>query len=675
MKENYLQYVAFLHEIHSIVYMDEKRENELLAEIERFRRKDRRFERAEELSGMGYWGLDPTTGTIDWSDNYFRLLGYEPGEVEPSEEMFESHIHPADRERVAAAISSAISKKEDTGLEFRFVTKQGETRWGHSCASLILDDDGEIVGYDGFLRDITDMKETEERFQQLFDNMTNGVAIYRPVDDGSDFEFVDINRAGQELSTVRKEDVVGKRISETFPAVKEMGLLDILRRVYRTDTPETIPLTEYRDDRIVEWVENYVFKIPSGLVVVIYEDISEKQRTEEELIRAKELAEESDALKTAFLANMSHELRTPMNGIMGFADMLDEPDITESKRKSYIKIINDSCRKLLSIVNDILDISMLETGQVNVTDEEVRVNDVLMDVYSFFKPGVNETNVAFYTSAPLPDNQAVIRSDPTRLRQILNSLTDNAIKFTHRGHIRIGYKVKDGDIVFYVEDTGIGIPEHLHDTIFERFRQADVEYTRQYGGTGLGLTITKNLVELLGGTIWLKSTPGRGSIFYFDLPAEIEHPTTRSLPEAAGDAHGTDSTAQGEPAHTKEEAALPTVLVAEDDAINFLYIENLLRRRDITVIHAKNGKDAVDAVRQDPKIGLVLMDIKMPVMNGYEATEQIQAMRPELPVVALTAFAMPEDMSNAKERGFSGYIPKPFEQATLESTLDKFLGK
>lgn len=386
--------------------------------------------------------------------------------------------------------------------------------------------------------------------------------------------------------------------------------------------------------------------------------LAQIQRINEELKTATLNAEESYRLKSAFLANMSHEIRTPMNGIIGFSELLMDAELTLAKRRYYARIIIESSRQLLTLVDDILDLSRIETGKVNLLYEEVVVNDLINILFAFFEPQTGAKNITLQTVKPLINRNSTVMTDKTRLRQVLTNLLNNAIKFTTEGHIKFGYRKSGAYLQFFVEDTGIGIPEDLHQKIFEPFRQVQLEITQQMGGTGLGLSISTKLVELLGGKIWLKSKPGKGSVFYFTIPYQPPHHQRRVIPAA------------------EKTPVLNTpgmvVLIAEDDNINYLYLETVLSRNNIRLIRANNGIEAVELCQKHPEINLVLMDIKMPFMNGYDATRKIKKLFPDLPVIAQTAYAMNEDKVKASEAGCDDYITKPIKKGELLAMVEKY---
>jgi len=390
-----------------------------------------------------------------------------------------------------------------------------------------------------------------------------------------------------------------------------------------------------------------------------------QQKAERELVKAKEKAEESDRLKSSFLANMSHEIRTPMNGIMGFAQLLKDSQLTESQKEQYIRIMYNSSRQLLRIVNDVLDISKIETGQYQVHNEPFSLNDLMVELFTEFTSQAEYQDVHLYIYKAFPDEAAHIFSDRTKLRQILFNLLSNAYKFTRRGTIEFGYYSNESRLRFYVQDTGIGIPRDRLDQIFDRFNRGETPASAQYGGTGLGLSISRGLVELMGGTIGVQSEEGQGSVFYFDIPHEPVPYHNRSL-EVNG----------SEPLHSNADKR--DILIVEDDEINAIFLSELLRDLGMEeqyyhIHHVYKGQDAVDFCREHPGLELVLMDIKLPDIDGLKATQMIKEETPQMHIVAQTAHALNSERSRAIEGGFDDYISKPIDRQELSGILKKYL--
>jgi len=389
-------------------------------------------------------------------------------------------------------------------------------------------------------------------------------------------------------------------------------------------------------------------------------DITDRKLAEEALIEAKERAEENDRLKTAFLNNISHEIRTPMNAIIGFSGFLNEPELSPDKRKYFTEIICNASNHLLSVITDIINIATVEAGQASLKKTRINLNQVVRNLFNQFELKARERNIRLEFSTPLPDNYTNIDTDETKLMQILSNLIGNALKFTKQGHVKFGYTCQDHHLEFYIEDTGIGIAPELHEEIFERFRQADSTIARQFGGTGLGLSISKAYVELLGGKIWVSSKAGEGATFYFTLPFEMGH---------NGHSHS-------KVADTNEFISFDsskTILIAEDEDLNYLLLEQVLSEYDLKLIRVENGAEAFDFCKNHPEIDLVLMDVKMPVMDGYEATRMIKAVRPELPIIMQTAYSRESDRQKSFECGCDGYISKPIIISEFLGHLQKHL--
>ncbi len=380
---------------------------------------------------------------------------------------------------------------------------------------------------------------------------------------------------------------------------------------------------------------------------------------ENDLMRAKDKAEESDRLKTAFLNNMSHEIRTPLNAIAGFSEILNTEKNDQSDIQFYTSIIQQSSNQLLSIIDDIVDIALIEVGQVRIINKEVNINQVLNNILEQFRVKISEKDLILKIEKTLPESKVILITDEIKLNQILSNIIVNAIKFTETGWINIGCELIGNDLLFYIQDNGIGIPAELHEKIFERFRQAELSVARKYGGTGLGLSILKSYVELLGGEIWLKSESGKGSTFYFTLPI--------IQPENSLSAISTKS----EIVFNKKS----TILVAEDEDFNYLLIEKILTNSNISILRVLNGLVAVELCRKHPEIDLVLMDIKMPELNGFEATSRIKNIRPELPVISITALVQAGIKEDAAASFCDDYIAKPFSREDLIRLIFKYLNK
>lgn len=379
-------------------------------------------------------------------------------------------------------------------------------------------------------------------------------------------------------------------------------------------------------------------------------------------IKEKQKAEQSDQLKSAFLANMSHEIRTPMNAILGFSQLLNN-DLSKEKMDAYIKIIKDNGKSLLHLIEDIIDVSKIEAGELKIHEAEINVDALISDIVCTFKQilkDMPEKNLEIRADIGIPG--LIIITDRARMKQILNNLMHNALKYTETGDIVIGYQVENNILEFFVKDSGLGIKQEFLEEIFERFRKIESEKSKKIQpGTGIGLSISKNLAELLGGEMCVESVYGRGSIFSMKLPY---------LPirfEAA-----VKSKIEKKIDHLDEHTG-KTILIAEDENANFFFLKKVLEPTGARVLHAWNGKEAVDLFGSHPEIDFVLMDILMPEMNGYQATKIIKKMNPNMPVIAQTALAMEGDAQKVIDAGCDGYISKPIRMKTLLEMVSRHL--
>ncbi len=377
----------------------------------------------------------------------------------------------------------------------------------------------------------------------------------------------------------------------------------------------------------------------------------------EKLRKAEFEAKESDRLKTAFLQNISHEIRTPMNGIIGFTNLLETEDLPENKKKEYLQVIARSSNQLLAIVNDVLDISLIETGNIKVNNDSSNINLLMDELFHSFQPIVKK-DIRFFLEKELNDSSAFIFTDIVKLRQIIYNLLSNAVKFTDEGFIKFGYTLKNNKIEFFVEDSGIGITPSLQSKIFERFSKAEKQNFKLYEGVGLGLAICKGNADLLEGEISVESKENKGSKFTFTIRhnpvVQKQLQTELSVNEPISEEPG-------------------TILIVEDEESNFLFIKEIFKHAQIDYIFAENGKEAVEICKKHNNISLVLMDLKMPEMNGYEATRLIKEFKPELQIIAQTAFALEDEKIKVLQSGFDGYISKPFKKDQLLEIISEFM--
>lgn len=462
-----------------------------------------------------------------------------------------------------------------------------------------------------------------------------------------------VNKRFTEITGFIPEDVIGKDAGIFTPEISGCpSIQDSLNKgeVFRGEV-----LSKKKDGSLFwELVSITPIKTEDNKIlnfVAVKEDITQQKMLEKELIEARDKAEESDKLKEAFLQNLSHEIRTPLNAIVGFSHLIysdTEHGFSESQ-KDYASIIQRSSNQLLSIVSDILTVASIETGQERVTLSSVDIHAMINHLWDIFKPLADQKNLKLTLTNEISEKDFVIVTDETKITQILTNLLNNAFKFTLQGEIELKYYIVENKIEFLIKDTGIGIDKESIDIIFERFRQASHTVQSNFGGTGLGLSISKSFAKMLGGDIWVKSENGKGSEFYLNIP-NCSNKNKPSLKES----------------HFIELNNKPiTILIAEDEIDNFLLIRAYLDTENVVILRAENGYEAFKICESNPQIKLVLMDIKMPVMDGITSFKQIRKIRENLVIVAQTAYALEKDKTEFLEIGFDYYISKPIKKGDL----------
>jgi hypothetical protein len=506
------------------------------------------------------------------------------------------------------------------------------------------------------------LRENQELFRKALDLGVVGMATTHPYT----FYFLSANKRLCEMVGYTEEELLQKTWVEiTFPKEKvdedSANVLKLLRGELNGYVMEK--QYQHKDGHMIDItlsVQGVTKKDGTiDYLLILIDDITQRKQAELELIIAKEKAEESERLKSAFLANMSHEIRTPMNGILGFAELLKEPNLSGDKQQEYIKIIEKSGVRMLNIINNIVDFSKIEAGLMKVANKETNVNENLEFVYTFFRPQAEEKGMRLIIGNTLTAKEAKINTDREKLYSILTNLIKNAIKYTDEGTIEVGC-VKKGDFLeFYVKDTGIGIPKMRQTAIFERFIQADITNVQARQGAGLGLSISKAYVEMLGGKIWVESEPDKGSSFFF------------TIPNASGKEDNVD---QKFTPTEKEKHPLKNlkILIAEDDETSKMLISITVKDYCKEVIETTTGIEAVEICRKNLDIDLILMDIQMPEMNGHEAARQIRRFNKKVTIIAHTAFGISGDREKAIEAGCNDYLAKPVNKAELLAMIQRY---
>ncbi|NMW20675.1 MAG: PAS domain S-box protein [Chlorobiaceae bacterium] len=524
---------------------------------------------------------------------------------------------------------------------------------------------GKDLSY-AIINDVTERKQAEITLKKMSVAVEQSPAIVVMTDAEGNIEYV--NPQFTECTGYTIEEAKGQN-----PRILQSGLMpkSVYEDLWKTILAGNIwrgELQNKKKNGELFWERVVVSAIrnPDGEItnfVAVKEDITEQKILTDALIASKEKAEEHDRLKSAFLANISHEIRTPMNGILGFSELLKEPHLSAEEQAEYIDLMQRSGNRMLNLINDLIDISRIEAGETMLQVTETPVNELLHDVCTFFKPQAKAKGLRLSCTAGLSDNESIIVSDQAKIHQILTNLVQNALKFTHTGGIEIDYTRKGSMLTFCVSDTGIGIPVEIQNRIFDRFLQVDNSLTRTHEGSGLGLSISKAYVGMLGGTIWVESEEGKGSTFIFTIPYNPLKSTTTEYPLPPVEQV------------TVNPLSGTTILIAEDDEISSYLLKKNLKGENLMILHASNGLEAVAIVQSHPEIDLVLMDLRMPVMSGYESSRQIKQIRPGLPIIAQTAFTSKEDRVKAQEAGCDSFITKPINKTELLGLLQKLLNR
>lgn len=508
------------------------------------------------------------------------------------------------------------------------------------------------------LKDPTKHKKNRNLFHSIFEEAGIGMAIIN-----RKTEIVKFNKFFAKQFGYANNELYSMSYIDLIPDEKKENAQKVIESMFNSKLTKYEGIQRYyMKDKTLVWVRLTAtvvldeFGVPE-FIIGMGEDISDRIIYEEALKKAKDKAEESDRLKTAFLANMSHEIRTPMNAIIGFAELMADPNLDIESRKEFVDQIYNSSNMLSKLIDDIIDISQIDAGEIKTKTKKFNLTKILDNfLHKIIQEKQHEEGIDILFHSPFGSLPAYIETDELRFKQIFEHLLNNAIKYTHEGFIEFGFDINNQEYpTFYVRDTGIGIPEDKIDLIFKHFTKLE-DRTKLYRGTGIGLTITKKLVNLLGGNIWVESNPGIGSIFYFTLPSKVEI---------------LDFPLKKEKPIIKYDWSDKKILIAEDEDSNYEVLKASLTRTYAQLVHVTQGDEAVEMCKKQD-FDIVLMDIKMPVLNGIDATKQIKSFKPDLPIIGQSAFVFKNERDLCISAGCNEYIPKPIKSQVLLEMINNF---
>lgn len=644
-----------------------------------------RLEEAQKVAKLGHYILDIKTGNWICSEELDNTFGISEDE-QKNYEIWLKVLHPDYKTEMTEYFQNhVLTQHKKFDKEYKIIDLNENEKWVHGLGNLKFNNKNEPIEMFGTIQDITEkkqieirLKNSEERYHALFEYAKDAILIIK------NEKFVSCNQSALELFGYPTKDLfLGKPPWELSPEYQQDGKASKQKAIFlineaflgRPQQFNWIHLKQDGQPFNAEISLNAVVINGEKLVQTILRDVTEKiliekklkeqneeyeslneelRQTNRELFEAKQKAEESNRLKTAFLQNISHEFRTPMNGILGFSDLIyDEID---DKNKFYVEKIKESSYRLLDIVNDTVEISQIQSSIVRFNESEFDLLEMLKNLADFGLKKANDKSIEFIVLFDIIDSVLIIKTDKQKLFRSLKHVLDNAVKFTETGKVEFVVSIdkEQKNVFFKIEDTGIGIPKDKQAVIFEPFWQMESGTTRNYGGNGIGLSLVNTYIDMLNGQLKLKSEVGKGTI------VEISIPIKKSIVEFK------------KTIKTKKDFRLTgkTVMIVEDELINYHFLCEIFQSFEVNVIYAKNGKIAVDLFKENSNIDFILMDLKMPVLDGYEATKQIKKINVSIPIVAQTAYVYERHSDRFKQTPFDGYISKPIRANKLLKVIE-----
>lgn len=658
-----------------VVFRDQTEEREQQQVLEKseadYREREFWLRESQRIGRIGSYSLDIKSGQWRSSDVLDEIFGIS-SQDEHTVVSWNEIIHPEQREEMMYYFQHEVVENK-TAFEKEYRIKRadnGAERWVHGRGELRFNESGEAVTMIGTIQDITLRKQYEAQLLDSEARFRNAI-LMAPIpimvhDDTG--KILNVSEGWTHFSGYSIDEIPTlKTWTQKAFGNNAEEMQNYHEHLFNTQNTTFGGEHEITSKSGAKRIWNF-FHTPLGktggkkIMLNIAPDITQRIRTQNELVVAKERAEESERLKSAFLANVSHEIRTPLNGIVGFSNILAEDEnLSPKEKQEFAQLINKSSDGLLKIINDILDISRLETGRTKIDKKPFEVNAMLDNVYSIFKKRLADTNITrFDFRIKKPQQNLVVEGDEERLIQIFSNLVDNAIRFTHEGNVTFGIaSVNDTEAEFFVSDTGIGIEEDKQKLIFDRFTQADQGTSRTYGGTGLGLAIVKKLLEMMGSEIHLQSEPNKGTCFWFKLPYVSD--TQYNSKKQASPVPATNGLQPEKNNKTR-------ILVVEDDMASVQYFKQILNKKFTHIWYAGTGKQALE-LHKTVLPTVILMDIGLPDMSGLDVIKEIRETDKNVKIIAQTAYAMADDKQNAHQVGSNDFLTKPIQTSVLLKKL------
>jgi PAS domain S-box-containing protein len=643
--------------------------NEQKATEEKLKESETRYQMAIEAADLGVWDFFVGTNKSFYSRKWKSILGYYPDEIQDKFSVWEDLLHPDDKDRMVLFINNFMqSDLRIYEAEFRMRHKNGHYVWIRSRATAMRDEHGKVIRMLGTHRDITEEKKSESEYKKLYQAIMQSPISVLITDKDGYIEF--FNPAFCKVTGWKDQEILGKK-----PNILKSGFqpASFYEKLWKTISSGNEWQGEFKNKRKngeYYWELASISPIKNifGTIthyVKIAENISYLKKIEKDLKKAKHEAEQANTYKNNFIANMSHEIRTPINSIIGFSELLRHESLSQQRRAKYSEIIEENSQSLLRLIDDIIDLAKIEANELKIKKEACSLGELYTELeltYNNFLKRKQNPNIKLMFRIPPDSHHDVIFTDSQRLRQIINNLFINALKNTEHGQIEIGYNILTANkIHFFVSDTGKGIPSAQLKNIFKRFIQTENTIHPDSTGAGLGLSISKDLAELLGGDINVKSVEGEGSVFSLIIPYDkIKIPMLKTRREVS--------------VPSKYDFANYTIMIAEDTPNNYEYLYAILNKTGANLIWAKDGIDVLKLYKNS-KVDLILMDIQLPEINGYDATLEIRKQNQALPIIAQTAYAMDEDRQRCIESGCNEVLVKPIRMDDVLSTVARYLNK